>query len=241
MLAPLHFMGVRLGLDPFGALVWPDLHLVVVADLHLEKGSAAARRGSLVPPWDSRLTLDRLAVLVRRLKPRILVALGDSFHDTGGPGRLAAADAARLAAITAQTQLIWVQGNHDPCPPDGVGGTAVAEYAAGPLVFRHAAVAGAGGEISGHFHPKASIPTRAGEVTRPCFVTGAQKIILPAFGAYTGGLSVQDPAIAGLFPKGGRVFLLGENRLFSFAMAPGRRGGAGPRLARGGAVAKSEA
>jgi len=236
MLAPLHFMGVRLGLDPAGALVWPEQRLVAVADLHLEKGSAAARRGSLVPPWDSRLTLDRLALLVRRLQPRTLVALGDSFHDPGGPARLAPADAARLAAITAQTALIWVQGNHDPCPPAGVGGTATDGFALGPLVFRHQAIAGAGGEISGHFHPKATIPTRAGEVTRPCFVTGAQKIILPAFGAYTGGLSVHDRAIGGLFPHGGRVFLLGENRLFCFALAPGRRGA---RLASGAAAATS--
>jgi len=217
--APIHLAGHLLHLDPAGALVWPAARALVVADLHLEKGSAAARAGQLVPPWDSRQTLERLALLLRRHQPRTVVALGDSFHDIDGPGRLAAADRARLAALTAQADFVWVHGNHDPAPPQGIGGQAHPEWTHAGIVFRHIAEPRAAGEISGHFHPKARVATRAGEVVRACFVTDGRKILLPAFGAYTGGLEVRAPAIAAHFPRGGRVFLLGEHRLFSFPLA----------------------
>ena len=115
--APLHFMGERLLLDPLGAVVWPMAGLLAVADLHLEKGSACAARGQLVPPWDTRMTLDRLALLMRRWQPRIVVALGDSFHDARGSLRMAPGDAARLRSLTAAAQFVWVLGNHDPTPP----------------------------------------------------------------------------------------------------------------------------
>ncbi len=217
--APFHLHSHMLHLDPAGALHWPAEHMVVVADLHLEKGTAAARQGQLVPPYDSRLTLEKLALLVRRLKPRIIVALGDSFHDTKGPSRLTTADTQRLRDITDATDMVWVQGNHDPEPPAGIGGRATPEFAVGGITFRHQAALGAAPEISGHFHPKARVPTRAGELTRPCFVADSRKIMLPAFGAYTGGLNVRAPAIATHFPRGGRVFLLGAQRLFSFPLA----------------------
>jgi hypothetical protein len=216
--APIHFGGERLMLDPAGALIWPATGMVVVADLHLEKGSSFARRGSLLPPWDTKVTLDRLALLLRRWKPRTVVALGDSFHDADGSGRLPREEVARLTAITASVQFVWVQGNHDPSPPEGVGGEWVESFATGSLTFRHEALARASGEISGHFHPKATIPARAGSVTRACFVTDARRVLLPAFGAYTGGLDVRDPAIVRLFPRGGRAFLLGKERLFSFPL-----------------------
>jgi DNA ligase-associated metallophosphoesterase len=217
--APFHLAGEKLHLDPSGALAWPAQRTMIVADLHLEKGSAAARRGQLVPPFDSRVTLERLALLLRRYRPQRVIALGDSFHDNGGPQRLAPEDAARLRAITAEVDLIWVQGNHDPAPPAGVGGRPEAEFRSGPLIFRHQAQRGEGGEISGHFHPKARVATRAGEVVRACFVADAHKIMLPAFGAYTGGLDVRSPAISAHFPRGGRVFMLGQARLFSFTLA----------------------
>jgi hypothetical protein len=216
--APIHLAGERLMLDPAGALVWPATGMLIVADLHLEKGSSFARRGSLLPPWDTKVTLDRLALLLRRWKPRIVVALGDSFHDVDGSGRLPREEVARLASITASVQFVWVQGNHDPAPPEGVGGEWLESFSTGPLTFRHEAVARASGEISGHFHPKATIPARAGSVTRACFVTDARRVLLPAFGAYTGGLDVRAPAIARLFPRGGRAFLLGKERLFSFPL-----------------------
>lgn len=204
-------------LDPGGALHWPARKLLAVADLHLEKGSSGARRGNLLPPWDTKETLDRLALLLRRYQPEILVALGDSFHDAEGAARLPAGEVARLGTMTAGRRMIWVLGNHDPCAPVGLPGESVAEFSVGALVFRHEAVVGTvAGEISGHFHPKALVPARAADISRPCFVADGRRLILPAFGAFTGGLDVRDPAIARLFRHGGRVFLLGRDRLFSF-------------------------
>jgi uncharacterized protein len=205
-------------LDPAGALHWPATGMLCVSDLHLEKGSSYARKGMLLPPWDTHATLDRLALLLRRYQPRIVVALGDSFHDSDGAARLPAAEITRLNAMAAAHRFIWVQGNHDPIPPAGISGDHVAEFATAGLVFRHDAVAAATGEISGHYHPKATVAARGGAVSRPCFVTDARRIMLPAFGAYAGGLDVQDPAITRLFPRGARVFLLGKERLFSFVL-----------------------
>jgi DNA ligase-associated metallophosphoesterase len=235
--APIHLAGERLMLDPAGALFWPATSMLVVADLHLEKGSSFARRGSLLPPWDTKVTLDRLALLLRRWKPRKVVALGDSFHDAEGSGRLPREEITRLAAITASVEFVWVQGNHDPTPPDGVGGNWFESFATGPLVFRHEAEPRASGEISGHYHPKATIAARAGHVTRACFVTDARRVLLPAFGAYTGGLDVRDPAIARLFPRGGRVFLLGKDRLFSFQLSGAYRSASATTSRASGSIA----
>jgi hypothetical protein len=221
--APIHLAGERLMLDPAGALHWPATGSLIVSDLHLEKGSAYARKGMLLPPWDTHATLDRLTLLLRRYQPRIVVALGDSFHDDDGAARLPAGEIARLSAMTEAHRFIWVQGNHDPAPSLRIGGEYVAEFATARLVFRHHAVMSASGEISGHYHPKASVPARGGSVSRPCFIADARRIILPAFGAYTGGLDVRDPAIGRLFPRGARVFLLGKERLFSFAVGAERR------------------
>ena len=215
--APIHFAGERLMLDPGGALFWPATRTMVVADLHLEKGSAAAARGHLLPPFDTRATLDRLAALLRRFSPARVVALGDSFHDARGSSRMLAGDQARLAAMTREAAFVWVLGNHDPAPPVGVGGEAVLEFAEGNLCFRHEGVVGASqGEVCGHHHPKAQVATRGAMVSRPCFVFDGRRLMLPALGAYTGGLDIRDPAIAGLFPRGGRAFLLGRDRLFTF-------------------------
>jgi len=216
--APIHLAGERLMLDPAGALHWPAQKLLAVADLHLEKGSAGARNGRLLPPLDSRDTLERLALLVRRYQPRIIVALGDSFHDTDGAARLAASDLQQLSAIARGRDFVWVLGNHDPHPQASLPGKSVDEFVLGKLVFRHEARARAVGEISGHYHPKARVPTRAAEISRPCFVADGQRVILPSFGAYTGGLDVHDDAIARLFRRGGRVFMLGQQRLFSFPL-----------------------
>lgn len=225
--APFHLARALLLLDPAGAVVWPAERLLAVSDLHLEKGSAGARQGRLLPPWDSRLTLDRLALLLRRWEPRVVVALGDSFHDGEGAERLGTADAARLDAMARVAQFVWVGGNHDPRPPARLRGIGVSEWQLGPLSFRHQATAGASvGEISGHFHPRARVATRAGTIARACFVGDARRLVLPAFGTYTGGLDVGHQAIAELFPRGGRVFLLGRERLFSFALGQTLRSGA---------------
>nr|WP_294518677.1 ligase-associated DNA damage response endonuclease PdeM [uncultured Rhodopila sp.] len=220
--APIHMAGERLMLDPMGGLFWPAMKLLAVSDLHLEKGSSFARRGMLLPPWDTHATIDRLTLLLRRWSPEIVVALGDSFHDSDGCARLPATEQQRLNAMTVAHRFVWVLGNHDRVAPSGLGGDWVDSFAAGPMTFRHEAVFGAdAGEVVGHHHPKAMIPARAGNVSRPCFVFDGRRLMMPAFGAYTGGLDVRDPAINRLFPRGGRVFLLGNDRLFSFEI--GRR------------------
>jgi DNA ligase-associated metallophosphoesterase len=216
--APIHLVGERLMLDPAGGLFWPATGLLVVSDLHLEKGSSYARHGQLLPPWDTHATLDRLTILLRRYHPRLVIALGDSFHDADGSARLPSGELTRLRAMTEAHRFIWIQGNHDPTPPNGVGGEWVESFATTTLTFRHQSHPRAEAEISGHHHPKAAVPARGTSVSRPCFVTDAHRIVMPAFGAYTGGMDVREPAIARLFPRGGRVFLLGKERLYSFTL-----------------------
>ena len=226
--APIHMAGERLMLDPAGFVAWPAQRLLAFADLHLEKGSAFAARGQMVPPYDTKETLERLALALRRYGPKRLVLLGDSFHDAKGSARLAAADAAALALLLAGLEVVWVLGNHDPTPPEALPGIAVEEWTLGKLAFRHIARPagqspsrqGGTAELSGHYHPKATMPTPAGGVTRPCFLSDGRRLMLPAFGAYTGGLDIRDPAIGALFPRGGRAFLLGAERLFSFPTGP---------------------
>lgn len=215
--AVIQIAGQHLLLDPAGAMWWPDRRVLAVADLHLEKGSACAVRGHLVPPWDTRATLDRLTLLLRRYAPRVVLALGDSFHDQHGAGRLQAADAARIRAMATAHEFVWLLGNHDPVPPEGLPGSVAEWWESDGLVFRHQA--GGQDEVCGHHHPKASIQTRGGRVTRPCFVASPHRLMLPAFGAFTGGLDVRHPAIAGLFPRGARAFLLGRERLFAFSLS----------------------
>ena len=218
--APIHLAGERLLLDPMGALFWPDQRLLAVSDLHLEKGSSFARRGMLLPPWDTHNTIDRLTLLLRRWSPETVVALGDLFHDAGGSARLPATEQQRLNAMTRTHRFIWVQGNHDPIPPKGLGGEWVETHTDGAMIFRHQAIATADpGEVVGHHHPKATVAARAGTVSRPCFVCDGNRLMMPAFGAYTGGLDVRDAAIHRLFPRGGRIFLLGKDRLFSFQIS----------------------
>lgn len=228
-LAPIHMAGERIMLCPLGVALWPARATLVAADLHLEKGSHFAGRGRLLPPYDTRATLDGLQRALRRHAPRRVILLGDSFHDATGATRLSPEDAALLGRLMAGRELVWVLGNHDPAPPEGLPGQSVAELVDGPLRFRHIAdpalprhgVA----ELSGHFHPKASVPTRAGQVTRPCFLGDGRRLVLPAMGAYAGGLEARDPAFAPLFPRGARAFLLGQERLHSL-----------PTMAQRGAV-----
>lgn len=212
---PITLAGERLLLDPRGGAVWPAQAALVVADLHLEKGSAAARRGRLLPPWDTAATLERLALMIRAHRPRHVLCLGDSFHDGEGRARMPDADAARLAALEQEAAFIWLAGNHD--------GGELENLALGPITLRHIAVAGwIGGEISGHYHPRARVAATGTTIARPCFATDGQRLILPAIGAYTGGLELGDAAFRPLFPRGGQAFLLGRDRLFSFRFATGR-------------------
>jgi uncharacterized protein len=205
-----------------GALWWPAQTTLVVADLHLEKGSAHAERGVMLPPYDTAATLARLEAVVAQLAPRRVVALGDSFHDAGAGARLAATDRARLARLQCGRDWIWIAGNHDPRPPSGIGGAWHAQIALGPMVFRHEPVAGcAAGEIAGHLHPVARVRIKGHVLRRRCFACDDARIVMPAFGAFTGGLNVLDAAYAGLFSgRDFSAFLLGARAVYRIA---GRR------------------
>ena len=209
-------MGVVLEAFREGALWWADERLLAVADLHLEKGSSFARRGQMLPPYDTGETLARLASLVDALQPRAVVALGDSFHDDDGADRLSPEDRAALGRLQSGRDWIWIAGNHDPHLPDGLAGQRLDELSVGPLTFRHEpAEAQADGEIAGHLHPAARVVGRGKSVRRRCFAGDGYRLILPAFGAYAGGLDVRDPAFAGLFRKDSfRAFVLGDDGVY---------------------------
>jgi uncharacterized protein len=208
---------VALAADPAGALYWPDERLLVVADLHLEKGSAFAARGVLLPPYDTAATLARLARLIERYAPRLVVALGDSFHDGDGPLRMAGGDRGLLKALQHGRDWVWVAGNHDPALPEAIGGRRADSLAFGPLTFRHVpSENGAEGEIAGHLHPLARVAQRGRAVSRRCFAGDGRRLLMPAFGAYAGGLNVRDRAIFGLFDTlSFAVHMLGEHRLYA--------------------------
>jgi DNA ligase-associated metallophosphoesterase len=209
--------GVSLAADPAGALYWPEQGLLAVADLHLEKGSSFAARGVLLPPYDTAATLARLARLITHYAPRCVVALGDSFHDGGGPDRLADTDREALIIMQRGREWIWITGNHDPEPAAGIGGAFMETMTAGGLTFRHLPT-GASGEISGHLHPVARVSHRGRAVSRRCFAADATRMILPAFGAFTGGLNIRDAMFADVFGTlAFKAHLLGEDRLYAFA------------------------
>jgi DNA ligase-associated metallophosphoesterase len=217
--APIDLNGAELLADLSGAVAWPARRLLAVADLHLEKGSAFASRGRLLPPYDTVATLARLETCIEAHQPETVICLGDSFHDMHGAGRLGKLDAGRLRRLMNAVDWIWIAGNHDPAPPDLLGGRVMIEYRLGPLVFRHIADRGpVAGEVSGHFHPKAGFSWRGRHVGGRCFIGDARRLILPAFGAYAGGLDVRDPAIAGLFGRAARIHILGRARLHSFSV-----------------------
>lgn len=202
--------------DPRGALYWPEHRLLAVADLHLEKGSSFAARGQMLPPYDTATTLARLSVLIADYSPRCVVSLGDSFHDGGGPTRLGDKDRDTLTRLQRGRDWIWITGNHDPEPAEGIGGVFQETLKIDALTFRHLPKGGSG-EVSGHLHPVARIAHRGRAVSRRCFAADATRLVLPAFGAFTGGLNVRDAAFADLFGTlAFKAYLLGESRIYSF-------------------------
>ena len=203
--------------DLSGALFWQEQRLLVVSDLHLEKGSSFAARGVLLPPYDTVATLSRLAAVIARHDPRSVIALGDSFHDRKAHERLAPADRQAVAALQARRDWIWIAGNHDPALPRDIGGVVASEVAVGGIVFRHEPT-GAAGEIAGHLHPKARVTTRGRTMERRCFASDGVRAVMPAFGAYTGGLSIRDAAFQKIFRTPGfMAHVLGDNRMHAIA------------------------
>lgn len=189
------FAGQEMRLVQGRALWWPGESALLVADLHLEKASFFARTGQMLPPYDSRETLERLALALRETGARRVFCLGDSFHDDDGAGRLEPHAAGMLAALTRATDWVWITGNHDEGATPA-GGTCLEETEIAGTVLRHKALAGEQRpELSGHFHPRLRVSVRGRRIARACAVRSERRMILPAFGALTGGMDAADPAI----------------------------------------------
>jgi DNA ligase-associated metallophosphoesterase len=243
----IDIVGVSLVADCAGALFWPTEGLLAVADLHFEKGSSLAARGVLLPPYDTATTLARLGRVIASYSPRVVVALGDSFHDPNGPARIAPRDRAALKVLQRGREWIWIAGNHDPDPAEDIGGIFTEVFSLNPLTFRHdpttryqtewtlelgysdniaaqtslsCTSVAASGEIAGHLHPTARVSQRGRSITRRCFATDGQRLVMPAFGAYTGGLNIRDAAFTNVFGSlDFTAHLLGERRLYALAAA----------------------
>jgi len=211
----LELAGAALVADPAGILYWPAERLLAVADLHFEKASSFARYGALLPPYDTAATLARLCEAIMRYRPRAVFALGDSFHDGDGPQRLGPEDRAAIGDLQKGRDWIWIADNHDPDPATGIGGVFTPAVAIGPLTFRHEPQ-GESGEVAGHLHPMARISARGRSVSRKCFAADAERMVLPAFGAFTGGLNIRAAAFMNVFGAlSFRAHMLGSTRLYA--------------------------
>ncbi|MFD2739201.1 ligase-associated DNA damage response endonuclease PdeM [Sulfitobacter aestuarii] len=203
------FCNARLTALGSGALWWPEQALLCVSDLHLGKSERHARRGgAALPPYETRDTLTRLAADLARVPARTVVCLGDSFDDGGAALALPEAEKLWIAQLQAGRHWIWIVGNHDPAPVD-IGGTNLAEFRQGGLVFRHIAQADACGEVSGHYHPKAAINLRGRSISRPAFLLDSARLILPAYGTYTGGLRSRAKVLCSLMRADAHAILTG--------------------------------
>ena len=182
-----------------GALYWESEDTLLVADLHLEKGAAFAARGMMLPPYDTRSTLQRLAACLDHFSPRRVVALGDSFHRSELAGRVSADDREELAALQQGRDWYWILGNHDPDLPESIGGFVCRSLMIGGITLCHQPSLSRAPEIAGHLHPVARIARRGEGIRRKCFATDGHRLVMPAFGAYAGGLNVLDEAFSSLF------------------------------------------
>nr|WP_210278779.1 ligase-associated DNA damage response endonuclease PdeM [Microvirga flocculans] len=204
-------------LDLTGALYLPDHDVLLVADLHFEKGSSFARRGMMLPPYDTRETLAALTDAVFRFDPRTVIALGDSFHDIGGPDRLGDEERTALGGVQTGRDWIWITGNHDRVLPENIGGQVAEEMMLGSLTLRHEPMAGEQAEIAGHLHPVGKVVMRGRATRRRCFLTDGNRCVMPALGAYAGGLNACDAAFRPLFSNGFTAHLIGSERIFAIA------------------------
>jgi len=209
--------GVAAVCDPLGALYLPDAGTLVVSDLHLEKGAAYARRGMLLPPYDTLATLTVLAAVIARYDPKLVISLGDNFHDRVGSRHLPETFRSQIVDMAKGREWIWINGNHDPDGTVDLPGISTDELTHSGIVFRHEPRQGLqNGEIAGHLHPAATVRRREKSVRRPCFATDGARLIMPAFGVMSGGLDLRHRAMAGLFDQTSLVaHLLGRDRLYS--------------------------
>jgi len=212
------FNGERMLADLSGALIWPKKRTVVVSDLHLAKGTSFASRGIFLPPYDSIETLSVLNRVLTHYSPNRVICLGDSFHDNEATKRLGSEEKDIICQFTQLYDWIWITGNHDPTPTPTLGGKIVSHMSIANLIFRHITIGGGTkGEISGHFHPKARLKIKGKKMSARCFISdGTHRLILPAFGTYTGGLDISHPTIKALFSDNYMVLLLGQRKVFTF-------------------------
>lgn len=209
--------GVAAVCDPLGALYLPDAGILVVSDLHLEKGAAFARRGMMLPPYDTLATLTVLAAVISRYDPKLVISLGDNFHDRVGSEHLPDAFRTLIVEMARGREWIWINGNHDPDGTINLPGTCSDELYYAGLTFRHEPRDGLQqGEIAGHLHPAATVRRREKSVRRPCFATDGARLLMPAFGVMSGGLDLGHKAMTGLFDKASLIaHLLGRDRIYS--------------------------
>ncbi|WP_308915662.1 ligase-associated DNA damage response endonuclease PdeM [Jannaschia sp. LMIT008] len=204
------FAGQVLTAMPSGALWWPDRSLLCVSDMHLGKSERIARRGgTLLPPYEVVDTLTRLQDDIALTDPARVVSLGDTFDDMDAAEALAPGFRDWIARLMGGRDWTWITGNHDPAPT-GLGGHAADGLECGPLRFRHIATPDGIGEVSGHYHPKAALRVRGRAISRPCFLRDGRRLILPAYGTYTGGLRSRDRTLAELMAPGARAVLTGS-------------------------------
>ena len=206
--------------DPSGALYWSDERVLVVSDLHLEKGSSYARHGLVLPPYDTRSTLRVLIEVCAYWQPERVIALGDSFHDDEAHTRLDDDDLGVFTSLVAAHDWTWILGNHDEALPEDFGGVIAEELQIGRLTFRHEALPlPLPGQVTGHYHPCAKVRREGRSVRRRCFMTDGVNLIMPAIGAYTGGLNVLDVAYRPHFDNGFVAWMLGRDRVYPVGSA----------------------
>ena len=215
--ADFDLVGVAMRCDAFGALLLPDSDTLVVSDLHLEKGAAFARRGQMLPPYDTLATLKLLDAVIARHDPKIVISLGDNFHDRVGSAHLPPQFREMIVTMARGREWIWINGNHDPDGTSDLPGISADRLIHGGLTFVHEPSAEApAGEVAGHLHPSATVRRRDKAVRRPCFATDGKRLIMPSFGVTTGGLDLRHKAFSGLFDRSALVaHLLGRERIYS--------------------------
>ena len=214
--------GLELRPDLSGALHLPEMAALIISDLHLEQGTSLARRGIRVPPFDTNITISMLEDVITRFEPQRLIFLGDSFHDDDGETRVEEALMSRLQKIASGCECFWICGNHDPSPPRNLSGHAADHILLGPLTLRHepARLRKDEFEICGHLHPGCAVTQRGRRVSGKCFIADERRLIMPAFGAYTGALSVFAKPHERLFKHDRtQAWMLGQTRIFKFPFA----------------------